>query len=119
MTSSITYDASAQLTEPSTLDAYHDVPDIELVPLDVEPMLPSTQTITLEVTFDTLDDGTNRAMFNGQTYNMPLVPTAFSQMSLGSNANTTDLYGPYAFVLNHLEVVDIVLENGDAGKHPL
>ena len=77
------------------------------------------KTITLEVTFDTLDDGTNRAMFNQQTYNSPIVPSIFSEMSLGGNATDVTAYGPYAFVLDHLEVVDIVLQNGDAGKHPL
>lgn len=110
---------TAKLNEPGTVDAYDDVPDITYVPLDVEPMLPSTRRIELEVTFDTLDDGTNRAMFNGQTYNMPLVPTAMSEVTLGANATVAEAYGPYSFVLNHLEVVDIVLQNGDTGKHPL
>lgn len=119
ITSSITYDASASLTDLGFRDEYHDVDDIALVPLDVEPMLPSTQTITLEVTFDTMDDGTNRAMFNGQTFVGPLVPTVLSEMSLGANATTVAAYGPFSFVLNHLEVFDIVLQNGDAGKHPL
>ena len=95
------------------------MPDISIVPLDVEPMLPATRTIELEVTFDTLDDGTNRAMFNQQTYNAPLVPGVFSEMSLGPNATDVAAYGPYSFVLDHLEVIDIVLQNGDAGKHPL
>ena len=92
---------------------------MDLVPLDVVPLLPADRTIELEVLFDTLDDGTNRAMFNDQTYNSPLVPTLFSALSLGENATTAEAYGPYTFVLNHLEVIDIVLENGDAGKHPL
>ena len=120
ITSSITYSSSASITDNGFVDAYHDVPDLDLVPLDVEPMLPSTRTITLEVTFDTMDDGTNRAMFNGQTFNSPLVPTVMSAMSLGGdNATTASAYGPYTFILDHLEVVDIVLQNGDAGKHPL
>ncbi|THG94600.1 hypothetical protein EW026_g6904 [Hermanssonia centrifuga] len=118
LTSSITYDSSASLTDLGFIDLYHDVDDIALVPLDVEPMLPSTRTIELEVTFDTMDDGTNRAMFNQKTFNSPLVPTVFSELTLGSNASVVEAYGPYSFVLNHLEVMDIVLQNGDAGKHP-
>ena len=90
-----------------------------LVPLDVEPMLPSTRTIDLEVLFDTMDDGTNRAMFNQRVYNSPLVPSIMSEMSLGGNATVAEAYGPYSFVVNHMEVFDIVLKNGDAGKHPL
>lgn len=118
ITSSVTYDPSKPVTDLGTIDTYHDIDDMALVPLDVEPMLPSTRTIPLEVTFDTMDDGTNRAMFNGQTFVSPLVPTVMSEMSLGDNATVAQAYGPFSFVLNHLEVVDILLQNGDAGKHP-
>ena len=58
-------------------------------------------------------------MFNGQTFVTPIVPTVFSEMSLGTNATVQEAYGPFSFVLNHLEVFDIILQNGDAGKHPL
>lgn len=66
-----------------------------------------------------MDDGTNRAMFNQITYNPPLVPAVVSAISLGSNATTADAYGPLSFVVDQFEVVDIVIKNGDAGKHPL
>jgi iron transport multicopper oxidase len=66
-----------------------------------------------------MDDGTNRAMFNGLTYNFPTVPAVLSSLTLGDNATNEAAYGPLAFVVNHLEVFDIVLNNGDAGKHPL
>ncbi|KAI0770810.1 Fet3 protein [Irpex lacteus] len=64
-----------------------------------------------------IDDLTT-AMFNQKTYNMPLVPTVFSALTLGPNATTAEAYGPYSFVLDHLEVIDLVVQNGDAGKHP-
>jgi iron transport multicopper oxidase len=66
-----------------------------------------------------MDDGTNRAMFNQITYNLPLVPAIFSELSLGSNATVADAYGPLSFVVNAMDVVDIVVKNGDRGKHPL
>ncbi len=66
-----------------------------------------------------MDDGTNHAMFNQITYNMPLVPAVFSELSLGSNATVEAAYGPNSFVVDHMDVVDIVIKNGDAGKHPL
>ena len=66
-----------------------------------------------------MDDGTNRAMFNGVTYNFPTTPAVLSQLTLGGNASVAEAYGPLAFVVNHLDVFDIVLKNGDAGKHPL
>jgi iron transport multicopper oxidase len=66
-----------------------------------------------------MDDGTNHAMFNLITYNSPLVPAVVSALSLGSNATTAEAYGPLSFVVDQFDVVDIVIKNGDAGKHPL
>lgn len=102
------------------MDAFHDVPDITLVPVQAEAQLPpSTKMLDLEVLFDTMDDGTNRAMFNGVVYNPPRVPAVFSALTLGSNATVEMAYGPSSFVVGHKEIVDIVLKNGDQGKHPL
>jgi iron transport multicopper oxidase len=78
-----------------------------------------TKTISLEVLFDTMDDGTNRAMFNGVTYNPTLVPAMFSELTLGENATVESAYGPLSFVIEYGDVVDLVVKNGDAGKHPL
>ena len=119
ITSSVTYDASKSITDLGAIDLYHDTNDTALVPLDVEPILPSGRQISLEVLFDTLDDGTNRAMFNNQTFVYPKVPTILSEFSLGENATVAQAYGPFSFVLDHLEAFDIVLKNGDSGKHPL
>ncbi|OBZ77891.1 Iron transport multicopper oxidase fio1 [Grifola frondosa] len=118
ITSSVTYSSSAPLTDLGTVDAYHDVDDLALVPLDVEALLPAGRTIELEVSFDTMEDGTNHAMFNMVTYNSPLVPAIMSMMSLGDNATVVNAYGPNSFVVDHLETFDIVVKNGDAGKHP-
>lgn len=93
--------------------------DLSLVPIEVIPLPPADRTIELEVLFDTMEDGTNHAMFNMITYNPPIVPAIFSEMSLGQNATVSSAYGPTSFVLDHLSTFDIVLKNGDAGKHPL
>lgn len=61
MTAQITYDVNAPLTN-NTIDDFRDVPDIDLVPVDVKPAVPADRTIELEVLFDTMSDGTNRAM---------------------------------------------------------
>jgi iron transport multicopper oxidase len=66
-----------------------------------------------------MTDGTNRGLFNGSTYNPPLVPAILSEMTLGENATVPQAYGPQSFVLNHLDVVDLVINNSDPGKHPL
>ncbi|KAH7105424.1 Fet3 protein [Auriculariales sp. MPI-PUGE-AT-0066] len=119
ITSSVTYSKGAQITDSGFIDAYHDINDTAIVPVTVEPQLPpATTTIELEVTFDTMDNGVNRAMFNTVTYNFPNVPAVLSALSLGSNATIAEAYGPNSFVVNHMDIVDIVLKNGDAGKHP-
>ena len=118
-TASITYSPSAPLTDKGFIDAYSDTDDQSLVPIVVEPMPPADMTIELEVIFDTMDDGTNRARFNAVTYNPPVVPTIFSALTLGQNATIASAYGPTSYVVDHMKVFDIVVKNGDAGKHPL
>ncbi|KAI0249053.1 Cupredoxin [Lactifluus subvellereus] len=118
VTSSITYNSSASVINLGFVDAYHDFNDSTLVPVVVEPMLPADRTIELEVSFATMDDGTNRAMFNQVTYNYPLVPTVLSVLTLGSNATDVTAYGTGGIVLDHLSAVEIILKNGDVGKHP-
>ena len=104
------------------------MPDIDLVPLQAQAMQPSTSTLEVYFEFDTMDDGMNHAVvsgsFNGAswdpvTYNAPLVPATMSALTLGDNATTSEAYGPLSFAVGHLEVLDIVLRNGDSGKHPL
>ncbi|EDR02682.1 ferroxidase, multicopper oxidase [Laccaria bicolor S238N-H82] len=111
VTSSITYNASAPLTDNGFVDEYHDVNDTALVPVIVVAQPAATKTIELEVSFDTVDDGTNREMFNGITHNNPLVPAVLSDLTLDENATVPGAYGPTSFI-------DIVIKNGDAGKHP-
>ncbi|KAL6301418.1 Fet3 protein [Sparassis latifolia] len=118
VTSSITYNSSALITNLSPVYNLTNIEDTNLVPLNVIGMQPADYTIAVEFVFDTMDDGTNHAMFNGTTYNPPLVPAVFSELSLGDNATVAEAYGPLTFVLDHLSVVDIVLMNGDTGKHP-
>ena len=121
ITSSVTYNTSpsAQLTNNGTIDEYHDVNDTALVPVVVVPQPVASQSFTLSFGFDTTTDGTNHAFINQFTFNYPLVPTVFSELSLGSNATIQQAYGPLSIVLNHLEVIDIVIQNTDTGKHPL
>jgi iron transport multicopper oxidase len=73
-----------------------------------------TKTIDLEVIFDTMDDGTNQV-----TFNFPVVPSVLSALTLGANATVAEAYGPLSFVIEYGDVVDLVVKNGDVGKHPL
>ncbi|KAJ7731143.1 Fet3 protein [Mycena maculata] len=118
VTASITYAASAPLTDSGDIQAYSDVDDISMAPLVSIPAPASTRTISLELSFATMDDGTNHALFNLVTYNSPLVPAILSELTLGENATVAAAYGPQSFVLDHFDVVDIVVKNNDTGKHP-
>jgi len=129
ITSKIAYNDSASLQSFDLEVPYHDVNDTALVPIPAQPILPqASHTIPLLVSFDTMTDGTNRATFNGVTYNAPVVPAVFSQLSLQeqvtqgllpSNASTTaSVYGPWSYILQEGESVDLVVMNSDTGKHP-
>lgn len=54
------------------------------------------------------------------TYVRPKIPTLYSVLSTGTNATDPTIYGvnTNAFVLEQNEVVEIVFNNADAGKHP-
>jgi len=119
VTSSITYSSSADATDLGTVDEYQLVEDISLVPIEQIAAPRPTKTIELVVIFDTMDDGTNRGTFNYTVYNSPQVPAILSALTLGENATVEQAYGPASFVLDHMDVVDLVIKNSDAGKHPL
>lgn len=60
------------------------------------------------------------AFINNVTYVRPKVPTLYSALSTGLSASNTSIYGvnTNAFVLKRNEVVEIVLNNHDPGRHP-
>lgn len=54
------------------------------------------------------------------TYVPPKVPTLYSALSTGVSASNASIYGANtnAFILKKNDVVEIVLNNNDPGKHP-
>ncbi|KAK0472802.1 Fet3 protein [Armillaria novae-zelandiae] len=118
VTASIGYSPLSPLVDLGTINAYTSIDDIALVPLKSVAAPDATKTIEVEVSFDAMTDGTNRGMFNQITYNPPLVPALFSELSLGSNASSESAYGPLSFMLEHMEVIDLVIKNGDDNMHP-
>lgn len=60
------------------------------------------------------------AFFNGVTYITPLVPTLYSALTTGTDATDVKVYGDYtnSHVLKKGDVVEIILNNNDPGKHP-
>lgn len=118
VTSSITYASSSNITDFSPVDSYTTTNDSALIPAVVEPAPLPTNTLELEFNFDTMSDGTNHGFFNNLVYNPPLVPAIMSALSLGENATSQEAYGPYSFVVNYGDVVDLVVKNADTGHHP-
>lgn len=51
---------------------------------------------------------------------MPKVPTLYSALTTGEEANNPAIYGlnSNAFVLKKNQIVDIIVNNNDPGKHP-
>lgn len=95
--------------------------DFLLVPHDKEPRLPDPDySVTLDVTMDNLADGANYAFFNGTTYVRPKVPSLFTALSTGAEATNPVIYGANTlpYVLKHNDVIEIVINNQDPGKHP-
>ncbi|AAS52052.1 ADR132Wp [Eremothecium gossypii ATCC 10895] len=97
--------------------------DIYLVPIDEHrvPMLEdATAKIEVTVDMDNLMDGRNYAFFNNITYTEPKVPTLMTVLSAGDKATNPLVYGTNtnAHVLEHNDIVEIVINNKDTGRHP-
>ena len=94
---------------------------MELVPHDEMELLGEPdQIVELDVIMDNLRDGANYAFFNNITYSAPKVPTLYTALSAGDDAMNPQVYGEYThpFVLKKDEIVQIRLNNLDAGRHP-
>lgn len=60
------------------------------------------------------------AFFNDITYTSPKVPTLYTALTAGELAVNAAIYGAYTntFVLERGQIVDLVVNNLDSGKHP-
>ncbi|KAG7191864.1 ferroxidase fet3 [Scheffersomyces spartinae] len=120
-TNYISYDESNDTPEEYIVDEYDFLDDYWLTPVSAEAMLDEPDhVITVDVTMNNLGNGINYAFFNNITYTPPKVPILHTVLSAGELATNELVYGTntHSIVLQHNEVVDIVLNNHDAGKHP-
>ncbi|KAJ2799047.1 ferroxidase fet3, partial [Coemansia helicoidea] len=94
--------------------------DIELVPLVKAPALRADVSHTLDVHFGQYTDTFNHGTFNNISYVAPRVPVMFTALSMGADAMNPAVYGRQtnARVLEHMSVVELVVNNYDAGNHP-
>ncbi|KAK0626772.1 multicopper like protein, partial [Immersiella caudata] len=118
----LVYDSEAPLPEPRILEgSFEPFDDMALVPWDGQPLLGEPdQVITLDVIMDNLGDGANYAFFNNITYTSPKVPTLYTALTTGELATDRTVYGQYthSFVLERGQVVELIVNNLDPGKHP-
>ncbi|KAH8896709.1 iron transport multicopper oxidase FET3 [Thozetella sp. PMI_491] len=118
----LVYDEQKPLPDPAGLEDPEWFDDFDLVPFDRQELLEHVDhSLTLEVKMDNLGDGANYAFFNDKTYVGPKVPSLYSALTVGGpNATYPRVYGSStsAHVLKHNDVVEIVLNNLDDGKHP-
>jgi len=115
------YDDSAPKPDPALLDSFEPFDDFTLQPQDgMGAFEQADYSISLDLSMNNLGDGANYAFFNDITYTQPVVPTLYSVLTTGANASNAAVYGSStnSFVLQKDEVVEIVLNNDDTGKHP-
>ncbi|KAG8747139.1 ferroxidase fet3 [Ceratobasidium sp. 414] len=119
ITSSITYSPNAPMTPEQTINDYDSMPwDTTFKPLHPMTLPNPTNELELGVFFGTMDNGINRAMFNNVTWNVPVVPSTISELTMGADASVQNVYGPNTAVMEYGEIMQMTVVNWDAGKHP-
>lgn len=125
VTGYLQYNADAELPIPTLVDNYPSSNDFDLVPVVEMGVVDADDSFNQDILFDNLNDGQNYAFFNGMTYKPPKTPTLFTTIIAGKNVNTSlvsdpTIYGDYTntHILRHNEMIEMVLNNQDPGKHP-
>ncbi|KAG6087576.1 hypothetical protein E4U15_007641 [Claviceps sp. LM218 group G6] len=117
----LSYDKTKTLPDPALVDELNPFDDMTLEAYDGMELLPEPDhNVELNVVMDNLGNGANYAFFNNITYKSPKVPTLYSVLSAGEQAENPAIYGEYThpFVLKKDEIVQIVVNNLDSGRHP-
>ncbi|OLL26531.1 Iron transport multicopper oxidase [Neolecta irregularis DAH-3] len=119
-TAHIVYGTDWPLPKASYISSFPSWDDTTLSPLQPIPPYKYDTQHQLDVKMDVLKDGENYAFFNNITYVPPKVPTLYSVMSSGDQSTDPIIYGPNTnqILLNHMNVVQLVVNNYDPGKHP-
>ncbi|EGW31943.1 uncharacterized protein SPAPADRAFT_66625 [Spathaspora passalidarum NRRL Y-27907] len=105
----------------TVVNALPEFDDDQFKPKSKQPLLPDPDmVIQVNFTMDMLGDGITYALFNGKSYTQPKVPTLYTALSSGNLSFHQSVYGSNTntFVIHGDEVIDIVLNNHDPGKHP-
>lgn len=123
VTNNLQYDALNGWPEEIGVDIEEFFDDFWLTPVhDYETYDDFDHQITIDVVMDNLNNGINYAFFNNITYVAPKVPALGTVLSAPNDTVSLQqaIYGSntHSFVLQKDEIVEIVLNNNDTGKHP-
>ncbi|KAJ2845061.1 ferroxidase fet3 [Coemansia brasiliensis] len=117
----VQYSEEASL-KSDTCERWLCINDLDLEPLDGELALEPTTFISLDAYSGVFSDQTFRHSFNNHSYAPPKIPTALTALSMATQERAYDpaVYGPQtnAYVLRHMDVVQITLTNHDYYSHP-
>ncbi|SCU91041.1 LANO_0D10594g1_1 [Lachancea nothofagi CBS 11611] len=122
-TNQVLYNKSAPEAGEFFINSFEDATnDFYLTPLSGTELLPDYDyRITLDVKMENLGDGVNYAFFNNITYVAPKVPSLITAVTAPKHlVKNPSIYGDNvnAFVLEYGEIVEVVLNNYDDGRHP-
>lgn len=121
VTSYLVYDNAAALPNATLVDEFKPFDDVLLEPTDELALFEEpTLSYTIDMKMDNLADGVNYAFFNDITFVRPKVPTLYTVMTSGNLSTDPTVYGvnTHPLVLEHNQVIELVLNNHDPGKHP-
>lgn len=117
----IVYNESAELPGELSYPDTEFLDDFYLEPIEQEENLGEPDLrVQLDVVMDNLGNGVNYAFFNNITFTQPKVPVLTTVMTSGNQCTDATIYGTNtnAFVLEKDDIIEIVLNNNDTGKHP-
>jgi iron transport multicopper oxidase len=118
-TSWLVYSECAPKPAAKILQDFYPWDDTELVPSQPMSVVSYDQLVEIDVNFTDFN-GINLAIMNNCTYVAPNVPALFTAMTNGADAVDPDCYGnsTNSFVLDHLNMVYLAINNDDTGGHP-
>jgi iron transport multicopper oxidase len=95
--------------------------DMVFKPKSKENSVEPDTSIELNMFFGLFEDGINHGTFNNIIYQNAKVPPIFTAMTLRELAIDQKVYGinTNSFVLNPLEMIELVINNLDVGAHPV
>ncbi|KAI9012628.1 Cupredoxin [Phycomyces nitens] len=121
LTAPIYYDRSITEFAPSEdVGMGSEFDDIVIPSLEVMTAVSPDQQLNLTFDFQVYTDGINRGAFNNVPYISPKVPVLNTLLTMGNLSHEPEVYGRHSvpFVLDHLNMIEVVLNNADAGAHP-